>query len=158
VSVTVGALSTAPLLAMPGPVSTYFGNKKTPVKVASTLSVTDPDSPTSLASIVVTLPLGAVKKNPDNVSFPGLSALGTRTDAIVAGRLQITITLKPGATNAAVQTMLDGMTFQTKGKGLKLLSRNFQIQVTDQTGLHSNTVTQNVVVEKKAPKVKPPRK
>jgi hypothetical protein len=152
VSITVGSLSTAPLLATPGPVSTFIGNVKTPVKITPTLSVTDPDSPTSLASIIITLPLGAAKKNPDIVSFPGLSAIGTRTDAIVSGRLQITITLKPGATNAAVQSMLDGMTFQTTGKGLKLLSRNFQIQVIDQTGLHSNTVTQNVVVQKKLPK------
>jgi RHS repeat-associated protein len=155
VSITVGPANTAPVLATPGPVSTFVGNAPTPVKVVPTLSVTDANGPATLASIVISLPLGAAKKNPDIVSLPGLSAIGTRTDAIVSGRLQITIVLKPGATNAAVQAMLDGMTFQTKAAGLKLLSRTFQIQVTDNTGLHSNTVTQNVVVEKKAPK--PPR-
>ena len=82
----------------------------------------------------------------------------SRADAIVSGRLQITITLKPGATNAAVQTMLDGMTFLTKGKGLKVTSRSFQIRVTDNGGLQSNVVTQNVQVQKKAPKPpKPPK-
>lgn len=158
VSISVTAVNTAPVLATPGPVSTFFGNKKTPVKVAPTLSVTDPDGPTALSSIVISLPLGAAKKNPDIVALPGLSSVGTRADAIVSGRLQITITLKPDATNTAVQTMLDGMTFLTKGKGLKVTSRSFQIQVIDNGGLQSNIITQNVQVQKKAPKPpKPPR-
>ncbi len=155
VSVTVGPAATAPVLATPGPVSTFYGNLKTPVNVVPTLMVTDADGNATLASIVISLPLGAAKKNPDIVNLPGLGSMGTRVDTIVSGRLVITITLKPGATNATVQAMLDGMTFSTKGAGLKIANRNFQVQVTDQTGLHSNTVTQNVTVTKKAPK--PPK-
>ncbi|MDB5389487.1 MAG: hypothetical protein JWM11_5133, partial [Planctomycetaceae bacterium] len=155
VSITVTQTNSAPILANPGAVTTFFGNLKTPVKVTPTLTVTDADGTATLSSIVITLPLGAAKKNPDVVNLPGLTLLGTRADTIVAGRLVITITLKSGATNAAVQTMLQGMTFQTKTTGLKVLSRNFQIQVTDRTGLHSNVVTQTVPVVKKAPK--PPK-
>jgi parallel beta-helix repeat protein len=155
ISISVTAANTAPVLATPGPVSTFFGNLKTPVKVAPTLSVTDADGPAGLASIVISLPLGAAKKNPDIVGLPGLTSIGTRVDAIVSGRLQITITLKPGATNAAVQSMLESMTFLTKSKGLKVTSRSFQIRVTDIGGLQSNLVTQNVQVQKKAPK--PPK-
>jgi RHS repeat-associated protein len=158
VSITVTQTNTAPVLGTPGPASTFFGNLKSPVKVTPTLTVTDADGPATLASIVITLPLGAAKKNPDLVSLPGVSALGTRADTIVSGRLVITVTLKTGATNTAVQTMLQSMTFQTKAAGLKVSSRNFQLQVIDQTGLHSNVVIQTVPVLKKAPKPpKPPR-
>jgi hypothetical protein len=155
VSVIVGPANAAPVLANPGPVSTFIGNVKTPVKVAPTLTVTDADGPTSIASIVISVNLGAAKKNPDNIDLPGLGPIGTFMTAIVGGRMQFTITVNPGVTNAAIQTLLDNITFQTKGTGLKLTSRSFQIQVTDTTGLHSNTVTQNLVVEKKAPK--PPK-
>jgi hypothetical protein len=156
IAVTVTQANVAPILANPGPATTFFGNLKTPVKVMPTLSVTDADGTATLATIVVTLPLGAAKKNPDIVTLPGLSPLGTRVDTIVSGRLVITITLKSGATNAAVQTMLRGMIFQTTSAGLKVSSRNFQLQVTDRTGLHSNLLSQTVPVVKKAPK--PPRK
>jgi hypothetical protein len=158
VSVIVGPANTAPVLANPGPVSTFIGNVKAPVKIAPTLTVTDADGPTSIASIVISVNLGAVKKNPDITDLPGLGPIGTFMTEIVGGRMQFTITVKPGVTNAAIQTLLENITFQTKGTGLKLTSRSFQIQVTDNTGLHSNTVTQNLVVEKKAPKVpKPPK-
>ncbi|MDB5338765.1 MAG: hypothetical protein JWN70_4384, partial [Planctomycetaceae bacterium] len=149
VSVTVTAVNTPPVLANPGPAPTFNFKLKTPAKVTPTLTVTDADGAATLATVVISLPVGAAKKNPDVVSLPGLSAVGTRLDAIVGGRLQITITLHEGATNAAVQTMLEGMTFTTKGKGLKVLSRNFQIRVTDLTGLQSNLITQNVTVRKK---------
>lgn len=158
VSITVSPANTAPVLSTPGPVSTFYGNLKTPVKVAPTLAVTDADGAATIATIIVSLPQGAVKKNPDIVSFPGLTAIGTDTAVEASGRKQIVITLKPGTTNTAVQTMLNNMTFETKGKGLKVLNRGFKIEVIDQTGLHSNVVTQNVIVAKKAPKQpKPPR-
>ncbi|MDB5391016.1 MAG: repeat protein, partial [Planctomycetaceae bacterium] len=156
-NISITVTNAAPVLATPGPIATYIGKVKTPVKVFPTLSVTDSEGSATLASVVISLPLGAAKKNPDVVTLPGLSAIGTRADAVVSGRLQITVTLKPGATTAVVQTILDGMTFQTKGAGLKSLSRNFQVQVTDQSGLHSNVISQTVNVEKKAPKVKKPK-
>ncbi len=149
VGVTVAAVNTPPVLANPGPAPTFIFKLKTPAKVTPTLAVTDADGAASLATIVISLQVGDPKKNPDIVSLPGLSTVGTRLDAIVSGRLQITITLKEGATNAAVQTMLEGMTFATKGKGLKVLGRDFQIRVTDRTGLQSNLISQHVTVKKK---------
>jgi VCBS repeat-containing protein len=155
VSVTVIQANTAPTLGTPGPASTFYGNLKTPVKVFPTLTLTDADGTATLASVVISLPLGAAKKNPDIIATPGLSGIGTRADAVVNGRLQITLTLRPGATNSSVESMLRSLTFQTKGSGLKVLSRNFQIQVTDTTGLHSNVISQTVVLSKKSPK--PPK-
>ncbi len=149
VNVTVANVNTAPVLANPGAAPTFVGKLKTPVKVFPTLTVTDADGSATLATIVISLPLGGAKKNLDVVSLPGLAALGNRTDASVSGRLQITITLKQGATNAAVQTMLEGLTFQTKGAGLKIASRGFQLRVTDRTGLQSNLITQTLTVRKK---------
>ncbi|MDB5388923.1 MAG: hypothetical protein JWM11_4569, partial [Planctomycetaceae bacterium] len=158
VSVVVGPANTAPVLANPGAVSTFIGNVKSPVKITPTLTVTDADGPASIASFVISVNLGAAKKNPDIINYPGLGAIGTFSTAIAGGKLVETFTVKPGVTNATIQTMLDNMTFQTKGTGLKVLNRSFQIQVTDVTGLHSNVITQNVIVEKKAPKPpKPPR-
>lgn len=155
VSINVSPANTAPVLSTPGAVSTFYGNLKTPVKIAPTLTVTDADGAATIATIIVSLPQGDAKKNPDVVTFPGLAAIGTSAVVEANGRKQITITLKPGTTNAAVQAMLDNMTFQTKAKGLKVLSRAVKIEVIDQTGLHSNVITQNVTVAKKAPK--PPK-
>lgn len=158
VTINVGPADTAPVLATPGQSPTYFGNLKTPVKVVPTITVTDADGPATLSAILISLNLGAAKKNPDVVSLPGLSAIGALETSIVGGRMQITVLLKLGVTNAAVQTALQGMTFQTAGKGLKVANRDFQIQLLDRTGLHSNLISQTVHVAKKAPKPpKPPR-
>ncbi len=148
-ALTTVEVNTAPVLANLGEAPTFMGKAKTPVKVFPSLTVTDADGSATLATIVISLPLGKAKKNPDVVSLPGLAALGTRADANVAGRLQITITLREGATNAAVQAMLEGLTFQTKGAGLKIASRGFQLRVTDRTGLQSNLITQTLTVRKK---------
>jgi hypothetical protein len=152
VAISVSDASSAPELATPGAAATFIGKVKTPVKVTPTLTVSGADGAANLASIVITLPLGAAKKNPDVINLPGLAALGTRVDTIVAGRLVITITLNNGATNADVQHMLRDMTFQTKGKGLKVSNRTFELQVTNRTGLHSNVVHQTFNVLRKSPK------
>ncbi|MDB5389905.1 MAG: repeat protein, partial [Planctomycetaceae bacterium] len=156
ITINVGPANTAPVLGMPGASPTFFGNLKTPVKVAPTITVTDADGPTTLSAILISINLGAAKKNPDIVNLPGVSAIGTLDKSVVGNRLQITVMLKLGVTNSAVQTALQGMTFQTSGKGLKVTNRDFQIRVVDQTGLQSNVITQTVHVVKKAPK--PPGK
>lgn len=149
VSVTVASVNSPPVLANPGTAPTFNGKLKSAVNVVPTLIVTDADGDATLASIVINLPLAKAKKNPDIVTLPGLSSIGTRTDTVVSGRLQISIALKPGTTNSAVQAMLQGMTFKTSGAGLNILNRDIRLKVTDRSGLQSNVVTQDVGVRKK---------
>ena len=149
VTVAVVSTNTAPVLANPGPTATYNGKLKVPVKVFPTLTITDQDGLATLERMVLILPTSKGTKNPDVVSLPGSSSLGTRSDSITSGFLVITIVFNTGTTNAAVQTMLNNMTYATSKKGLKITTRDFRLQVTDRTELQSNVLMQRIGVRKK---------
>ena len=80
----------------------------------------------------------------------GASAIGTLSGPTQVGdRMQYQVVLNAGTTAEQVQTFLRGLTFSTKGKGLKVATRSFQLQLTDVAGAMSAMVQQTINVSKK---------
>lgn len=129
----------------------FVGKLKSPVAVFPSIVINDPDGATDLGILVVRVQLPNVKKNPDIVSFNGVSNLGVAQTSIVGGFTQLTVNLSANTTAAQVQSFLRSITFSTKGSGLntKNLTRQFQVTVTDKQNVASNTVNQVVNVRKK---------
>ncbi|MDB5389690.1 MAG: outer rane adhesin like protein, partial [Planctomycetaceae bacterium] len=152
VTVNLTAVNQAPILTNPGPVPIYTHHLKDSIVVLPNITVSDPDSSTDLAQVIISLPIPPGRKNPDVVGINGAAALGTVTNTTVAGRQQISIQLQSGVTTAQVQTFLQQITFTTKGRGLTLTHRDFQIQVVDRQGASSNIITQDIVVRRHAPR------
>lgn len=149
VTVNVTNANEAPVLGNLGTPPVYVHSQHASIVVLPNVTVNDPDSTTDLAQVVISLPTPAGKKNPDKVDIAGAAAIGTVTDTTAGGRRQISIALNTGVTAAEVQTFLRSITFATKGKGLKLNHRDFQIQVVDRHGAASNVITQDIAVRKR---------
>lgn len=123
---------------------TFVLKLKTPVSVFPAVSIKDPDSATDLGQINIVIGVPPkVKKNPDVISLGGASALGTVVNTVTNGQRHFTITLNPGVTSTQVENFLKGITFATKGAGLKT-PRSFKVSVVDRQGASSNEVTQTV--------------
>lgn len=154
VTVHVTEVNDAPVLANSGDVPVYDNHLGGSIVVLPNITVTDSNGSTDLAQVLISLPTPAGKKNPDVLGIAGASALGAVTDNTAPGRRQISITLNAGVTTAQVQAFLRSITFATKGKGLKLNHRDFQVQVVDRQGAVSNTITQDITVTRRvrAPK------
>lgn len=94
--------------------------------------------------------VGSTKKLLDTFTFPATSSLGTTSGAQFAnGQLTLQITLNQNVTTGGIQSFLRGITFSTKGKGLKTLTRTLEVTVADKNGA-SATVSQTINVRKKA--------
>lgn len=92
---------------------------------------------------------GLKKKPTDSLTLPAIGAWGTSTGlAFARGNLSLTVTLNAEATAADIQTFLRGITFSTKGKGLKKASRTVDIGLTDGNG-QTATISQTIRVNKK---------
>lgn len=151
VTVNVTDANEPPVLGNSGDAPVYIHQGKNSIAVLPNITVSDADSNEAIAQVIISLPIPAGKKNPDVIGITaGANALGTLTETIVNGRRQFTITLNSGVTNSAVQAFLRSITFSTKGKGLKLAQRDFQIQVIDRQGAASNVITQDVQVTKRS--------
>ena len=124
-----------------------MGKTKTPVKVFPTITASDPDGATDLASITITVSIPSGKKKFDIFSPTSAGALGSISGSFLTG--DVTITLNNGVTAAQVQNFLRSITFSSSKASLKTLTRDFTVSVTDKAGATSNFVSQTVLVRKK---------
>ncbi|MDB5391826.1 MAG: hypothetical protein JWM11_7472, partial [Planctomycetaceae bacterium] len=149
ISVTVTNVNEPPTLSLGGPVVTWI-NKKPAVVALPQITAT---AEGSLAGGTLTISVNAVgtkKKLLDIFGIPNSTALGSGSGPHVAlGQLTLQISLQESATTSGIEAFLHGITFATKGKGLKLLTRSMDVTLTDAHGL-SSTVRQTINVKKKA--------
>ncbi|MDB5391930.1 MAG: Cadherin domain protein, partial [Planctomycetaceae bacterium] len=148
IAVTVSNIDEVPTLLLGGPDVTWI-NKKPPVAVLPQITV----GGLSLAGGTLTISVNAIgnsKKLLDHFVIPSSAALGTSTGAHFAnGKLTQQIQLGQAVTSDAIQSFLRGLTFSTKGKGLKAPSRTLNVTLADAGGL-SAVATQVIHVRKKA--------
>ncbi len=94
--------------------------------------------------------VGSKKKSKDILTIPPFAAIGQSSGLVYANaQLTMHIDLNEQVTAAGIQSVLRGITFLTKGKGLKVPTRNLHITLTKADGL-SGTATQVIQVHKKA--------
>ncbi len=138
-----------PLLAVGGPDVTWI-KKQPPVTVLPQSTVSDQ---VSLAGGTLTITLNAVgtkKKSLDLLAIPATSGLGSSTGLqYTVGHLTLQITLSQTVTSGDIQSFLRGITFSTKGKGLKTLTRTLDVTLATSGGAASSTVHQTIHVRKK---------
>lgn len=86
----------------------------------------------------------------DQFGFPSVATIGTSTGPqLVGGHLMLTVNLSAAVTPADIQTFLRGITFSTKGKGLKTPTRSLQVTLTNNVAQTAMT-TQTINVRRKA--------
>ncbi len=135
------------ILNFGGPVT--WTKKDPPVTVLTSVFV--PFS--NLTNGVLTLSVNAVgtsKKVLDQFTIPATSGLGTTAGPHFAnGQLTLQIQLNGSVSSSSIQAFLQGITFSTKGKGLKQATRTVQVTLANSGGA-SSTITQTINVHKKA--------
>jgi VCBS repeat-containing protein len=130
-----------------------------PVHVAPNITVVDPDQSAAfkIGGGTLTLSIDASGKqskkgvtlNDSIGGLSGASSLGTTTGpAFSNGKLSLTVHLSGSTTATAIQAFLRGVTFTTKGAGLKQTHRILLAQVTDMAGATSNQLSQTVNITK----------
>lgn len=162
VSIAVEAVNDAPQLNVNGGPVTFSAKaakKGGPVTVLPNVTVVDPDQSPAFGigggTLTVSIDVSAkiTKKGfklHDTIGgVSNVSAIGTSTGpAFGNGKLAMSITLHASTTAAAIETFLRGVTFQTKGDGVKLPQRIMQSQLTDAGGAASNLLQQTIDVTK----------
>lgn len=153
VTVTVTNLNDgAPQLTLGGSAVTFI-NKQPPVTIVPQLTVGGVANLTGGTLLLRINAVGTAKKLFDVLQIPSFTALGTSSGPqFAAGFLTLQIQLGANATNASIQSFLRGITFSTKGKGLKTLTRTVTATLTEAGGL-SSSVSQTINVRKTAPPV-----
>lgn len=144
------SVNVVPQLQIGGPAVTWT-KKDPPVSVVPQLIVGESND---LGGGVLTISMNAVgkKKALDVLSTPVPGSLGTGgTVEFSNGRLRLQIQLNPNVTSASIQTFLRGITFQTRGTGLKSATRTLDISISNAAG-QTATALQTINVRKKAPK------
>lgn len=144
-TISVTDANDAPQLT-PGTSPVSFRKKQPPVALFPNVQLQDADTAAGFrlggGQLVLTLNAATNKKGTkslDTIGLGGLSTIGTLTSQNVSlNQVQIQIQLLPGATAAQVQTFLRGITFSTKGAGLKKPTRTVQLQVTDAASAVTN--------------------
>lgn len=148
ITVNLTDVNEVPQLNVGGTAVTWI-NKQPAVTVLPPATV---DGTASLAGSTLTLnvnAIGSAKKLLDQFHIPSYSGLGTSSGPQFAnGQLTLQIQLNAGATNASLQSFLRGITFETKGKGLKAATRT--LSVTLSAGGASSSISQTINVRKKA--------
>lgn len=162
ISITIVAVNDAPQLNLNGGAVTFSAKaarRTGPPQIVPNMTVIDPDQPATsgLGGGTLTISIDASTKTTKkgvklHDTIGGLSqaaTLGMTTGALVSnGKLVLTIQLNAGTSTNDIQTFLRGITFATKGPGLKLTPRIFQAQITDAAGAASNLLQQTVNVTK----------
>jgi len=147
-TITVQNLAEAPALIIGGPAVTWI-KRQVPVTIVPQLTV----SGSGLGGGTLTFGIntvGSSKKSLDQLVVPSWSNLGTSAGVTYGnGRLTMTIQLQQSVSASAVQSFLRGLGFATKGKGLKTLSRSFDVSLTDVAGA-TRSARQTIQVQKKA--------
>ena len=128
-------------------------NKHDPVTVLPQVVVTTSGN---LAGTTLTISMntvGSKKKSADLLTIPSTAGIGTTSGLVYAnGKLTMVVTLKEGATQEAIQAVLQGIKFSTKGKGLGTPTRKLDVTLSVPGGA-TDKVSQTITVVKKAPKV-----
>ncbi len=135
-----------------GPPVTYI-NKQPPITVLPQISVGNDVHPEggTLTLAISGTPNSNSKKALDRIVFPATSGLGTSSvPQIINGKLTVQIQLSQNVTNSSIQSFLRGITFATKGKGLKTPTRTVDITLAEAGGGPVNTAQQTIHVLKKA--------
>jgi hypothetical protein len=162
VSIIVNSVNDAPQLSLQGGPVTFSAKsarKGGPTQVVPNVTAVDPDQSAAfgVGGGTLTISLDASGKQTrkgaklnDKIGGLTVSAgLGTAAAPTFSnGKLQLTVHLSANAAASDVQTYLRGITFSTKGAGLKLTHRAFQVQLTDAAGAASNLLVQTVNVTK----------
>jgi RHS repeat-associated protein len=137
-----------PQLLQEGPAVTWV-NKKPATIVLPLITVAN----TPLGGGILTISMnaaGSKKKASDVLSNPPIIAIGTSSGLVYAnGKLTLQVQLSQNVTAGAIQTFLRGITFSTKGNGLKLLTRTVNVSLAV-AGLPTSVVMQTIHVRKKA--------
>lgn len=124
----------APVLLLNGSDVTWV-KKQPPVLVLPQVTV----SGDNLGGGTLTISMNVVatrKKLLDQPSIPAVAAIGTSAGPqVVNGVLTLQIQLKPNVTASAVQDFLRGISFSTRGKGLKMPTRTVAATLTDSAAL-----------------------
>lgn len=124
-------------------------NKRPSVAVLPQLTVVGAAHVGGTLTLSATI-VGTAKKLFDAYFVPAFSAIGTSTGpSLTDKKLTLQIHLNETATPAAIQAFLRGITFATKGKGLKIGTRAISVTLSETAG-QSHTVTQTINVRKKA--------
>lgn len=131
-----------------GPAVTWI-NRQSPVKVLPLVTVGNSNFGGGTLTLGLNV-IGTKKKLLDLVTTPAFTGLGS-SSGLVRNNSQLTmqIQLKPEVTASAIQAFLRGITFSTKGKGLKALSRTLTVSLTTANG-PVVTISQTINIRKKA--------
>lgn len=165
VTINLTGLNVIPVLSVNGGAANFSAKaarKSGPVRIAPEATVVDPDqsAATQLGGgrlvINITDFVRKVSKRGKVTNFDvvgglsGASSLGTTRSTSVSddNRLILAVDLNANTTAADVQKFLRGITFTTKGIGLKQTSRTLLAQVTDAAGAMSNVLQQRLNVSK----------
>ena len=162
ITISLTDANDTPQLLLGGGATTYNKkvDKKAPVKVVPDLIVNDADLSEAfrLGGGTLTVSINAVakvtKKGPkyfDTINgLNSVGSIGTSAGAVYEnGVLTQTIQLHAGTTAAQVQSFLRGITFITKGAGLKQATRVLTAQISDNAGATSTVLQQTLNVRKK---------
>lgn len=136
-------------LQVGGPAVTWVKNQP-PVAVLPQLLVDPGFSPAGGTLTLSVNAVGSTKKLLDQFTVPLSSGLGSTTGPQFAnGHITLQISLNANATAEGIQSFLRGITFSTKGKGLKTLTRALDVSLSGAGG-STQTVRQTINVRKKA--------
>lgn len=136
-----------PIVNVGGPAASYTA-KLPPVVVLPQVAVGGASAAGGTLSLSVT---AVGKKKPvDSLHLPSTSTIGTSSAPVFAnGKISVQVQLSQTVTAADIQSFLRGMTFATKGKGLKTPNRTMTIRLTNATGDQSPVATQSIEVHSK---------
>ncbi|MDB5339009.1 MAG: hypothetical protein JWN70_4628 [Planctomycetaceae bacterium] len=149
ITVTVTDVDEAPKLILGGPAVTWI-KKQPPVTVLPLITVGGGANLTGGTLTISVNAIGTPKKLLDQFHFPATGGLGSTTGPQRGnGQLTLEIELNQSATNSAIQSFLRGITFATKGKGLKTLTRTL-VATLAVNGEPSTSAQQTIHVQKKA--------
>jgi hypothetical protein len=148
VSIQLTDVNEAATLSLNGPAVTWI-KKQPAVKVLPVLTVSNGNLSGGTLTIRMNV-VGTKRALLDSLNTPSISSIGTESSrAVIDGRLTIQIQLSQNATSNAVQSFLRGITFITKGKGLKTLTRSLEATLSA-AGSPASTISQVINVRKKA--------
>ncbi|MDB5334930.1 MAG: hypothetical protein JWN70_549 [Planctomycetaceae bacterium] len=148
IAVTVTDVDDAPRLTLGGNTITWT-NRQAAASIVPLITV---GGGAALAGGTLTISVNAVgtaHKVTDQFVFPSSSGLGSTTGVHYAGGiLTLQVQLSDSVSSSAIQSFLRGITFSTKGAGLKALTRSFHVTLAN-TGVPSSTITQTINVRKR---------
>ncbi len=155
VTINVDNVNEGPSISNGGGAATYNKkiNRTTPISAFSLVTVGDADVPQNLGGGTLTLSVNVVANSKgtklfDTFNIPGISSIGSGSPQISNGQITLQIQLNPNVTANAIQSFLQGITFITKGAGLKSTSRNVSITLADAGGLTAS-LQQTINIRKK---------